>query len=173
MCSVCRCRGCRSQTHLEKPAEMVSYPQITLAELLVAATSLFSQLDGHFVLLLPFLADQCQNPALLAVHCCHRISFPLFPLQVRHFCASFSPQTGPALPGSCSTPCSWLFPSHPSTFPCDLKHPFLFLVHISLLPVYKAFCKVPSPPSPRKVLPCSESCLGNKASVTRRIAILK
>lgn len=146
---------------------MSSNTQITLAE---------------FLTLLPAAQTLCSSPAK---PCCPGCPAPLLPWNLLSplptaaqgiLCLVFPPDW-PWVAKLLQHPLLRLLPSHPSTFPCAQECPFLVLVHISLLPVYKASCKVKhqsalsSQPQKSATLLCS--CLGNKASFIRRIAILK
>lgn len=113
-----------------------------------------------------------QNPAVLAV-----LLLSTEPPFSSSLCRSgnFVPHFAPSLALNCSISCSWLCPSHPSTFPCDQSHVlslFWLTFPFSWFTKHSAEFNInlPSVPAPER---CSGSCLANKASMTRRIAILK
>lgn len=170
--------GCRSQTNLKKPSgnDELQHPQIKNPCRIPSSCHLTPLPAGQALGSSPALPPwPCQT--LLCWLCYPTISFPLFPLQLREFCASFSA----SLALDCQAPAAPLAPgcSHqsPAPFPVTSNVLSLFWFPSPLSQFTKHSAKLninlPSAPSPRKVPPCSESCLANKASITRRIAILK
>lgn len=139
--------GCRSQ---KNPVEMMSSnTQITLAEFLTLLLTLF--LSCQTLLSWLSCSSSATESPFSSSHCSSGNFVPHFPPRL-DWAAELLQH-----------PLLRLLPSHPSTFPCAQECPFLVLVHISLLPVYKASCKVKhqSAPSsqPRKVPPCSDPAL--------------